>query len=524
MTLTYQRFRAPARDGETLQVPPLSGFTGLLERNRDLLSRYDRDLAGIPMQTLRQAARSQLVAAAARYTRQYRDVQQPENPQALIMAGHQPTLFHPGVWYKNFALHELAARTGSWAVNLVVDNDHQALRAIKVPVGGRRNPGLRWLHYDDTVSGGAFETETLHDRRVFESFGEQVRQAIRPWIEQPLVEPMWPYAVECIDVLGKPSLALAAGRHRLEADFGLQTLEIPMSQVCQLPVFASFAAELIDRAADFLEVHNRELSRFRELNRIRSTSHPVPDLKTVDDWLETPFWVWRVGADVRRPLFVRLDAHQVFLSDRQEMELRLDRSNLTAELHALETAGISLRTRALTTTLFARLVLSDAFLHGIGGGKYDQLSDEIVQGFFQVPPPEFNVLSATYRLPIPYPRVSESDLQRLQNRRRDMYYHAERFVDCQQTAFRELADRKRQHLRSMPIPGSRKAWHDQMDRLNESLRSALQPERRALQAEIDSARHGLQIDEVLGSREFSFCLFDHRLVEQLGEIPNTPSP
>ena len=45
-------------------------------------------------------------------------------------------------------------------------------------------------------------------------------------------------------------------------------------------------------------------------------------------------------------------------------------------------AGIRLRTRALTTTMFARFLLGDLFVHGIGGAKYDELGDEIARGFF----------------------------------------------------------------------------------------------------------------------------------------------
>ena len=40
--------------------------------------------------------------------------------------------------------------------------------------------------------------------------------------------------------------------------------------------------------------------------------------------------------------------------------------------------GIKLRSRALVTTLFARLLLSDLFMHGIGA-KYDELTDVLVE-------------------------------------------------------------------------------------------------------------------------------------------------
>ena len=62
--------------------------------------------------------------------------------------------------------------------------------------------------------------------------------------------------------------------------------------------------------------------------------------------------------------------------------------------------GIRLRTRALITTLFARLFLGDLFLHGIGGAKYDQVTDLLVERFFGVKPPGYMTLTATLRLPI----------------------------------------------------------------------------------------------------------------------------
>ena len=47
-----------------------------------------------------------------------------------------------------------------------------------------------------------------------------------------------------------------------------------------------------------------------------------------------------------------------------------------------ESEGIRLRPRALTTTMYLRLAMGDLFLHGIGGAKYDQLTDRIIEHFF----------------------------------------------------------------------------------------------------------------------------------------------
>ena len=41
----------------------------------------------------------------------------------LILAGHQPELFHPGVWLKNFVLDHSLNLQNSLAINLIIDND-----------------------------------------------------------------------------------------------------------------------------------------------------------------------------------------------------------------------------------------------------------------------------------------------------------------------------------------------------------------------------------------------------------------
>ena len=53
-------------------------------------------------------------AAARRWTAAYRNVPRRSRPirsGLIYLAGHQPQMFHPGVWFKNFALGELAGGT-----------------------------------------------------------------------------------------------------------------------------------------------------------------------------------------------------------------------------------------------------------------------------------------------------------------------------------------------------------------------------------------------------------------------------
>ena len=104
---------------------------------------------------------------------------------------------------------------------------------------------------------------------------------------------------------------------------------------------------------------------------------------------------------MRRPLYARQVGDEMVITDRQSQTISLaladdrDATAAAQQLAELSSRGIKLRTRALTTTLFARLVLGDLFLHGIGGAKYDQVTDQIVRLFFGFEPPEFATISAT---------------------------------------------------------------------------------------------------------------------------------
>ena len=96
--------------------------------------------------------------------------------------------------------------------------------------------------------------------------------------------------------------------------------------------------------------------------------------------------------------------------------------------------GVKIRSRALMTTLWARLVLGDLFLHGIGGAKYDQVTDVIVERFFGLQPPGYMVLSATLHLPVDRPAASVPDEATVHRQLRELDFHPERFVSSESSA------------------------------------------------------------------------------------------
>ena len=203
-----------------------------------------------------------------------------------------------------------------------------------------------------------------------------------------------------------------------------------------LPEFAWFTAHLLAQLPRFRTAYNKALATYRCVHKMRNRAHPMPDLAMVDDWLEAPFWIWTADDPVRRPLFARKAGGGIEISDRNRHTIALPISQdgdpaLAAEqLRELSSRGIKVRTRALTTTIFARLVLSDMFLHGIGGAKYDQVTDEIVRLFFGFEPPEFATVSATLRLPHENGNQDGVIAGQWEQRLRELQYHPEQHVNA----------------------------------------------------------------------------------------------
>ncbi len=510
MTLKYQRLRAPKENGGRLLIPPLEQFPSLWQDNRTLLASHRFSVGDQDIHAVRESAQNELLQLGLRYTRRYRDVADPQATDRFVLAGHQPTLFHPGVWYKNFVLSQLARSAEAIAVNLVIDNDLCPAAHLSVPTGTIDRPQIQFVKYDNVSSFIPFERRQLNDQRLWESFGQRAASALRPLIDNPLISRLWPRVLQASRQGFQPEYSIAAGRHDLESCFGLRTLELPLSHVCETTSFKRFAAELISRYREFSEIHNQSLSAYRQMHRIRSQTHPVPALTQIEEWFETPFWIWRADAPSRRPLFVKYAAGSWRLADGADWESVPARS-LVDLLIDFRDAGVSLRPRALITTMYSRLVLGELFLHGIGGAKYDQLTDEIIQRLFGVSAPSFLVVTATHRLPIEMPLVDKRDITQVEVNLRELVYHPERAADASDPRVAKLVADKRKLIESIPPPGHRRQWQRQIEAVNQELQALVEANRQLLLTERQNLQRELARQRIIGSREFSFCLFPDQL-------------
>jgi hypothetical protein len=523
-----RQLHAPTADRAVLIDPPLDQVSSLLEANAACQGRCSFDLGGRPLGQLAASARRLLVEGAIGYTSTYRDVGPAPSTDRVLLAGHQPQLFHPGVWFKNFVLGQLGVAHHAAAVNLVIDSDTIKSASIRVPGGSLSSPTVQSIAYDAPGEAIPFEERPILDREALGSFGHRVAEFIAPVVREPLVREFWPLVAARSRETDNLGACLSQARHQLEGQWGLSTLEFPQSQVCQLEPFHWFAGYLLANMPRVWSVYNDSLAEYRRAHRMRSANHPAADLARDDGWLEAPLWLWDTGRPHRRRIFVRRVGGELLLSDRVDFQVRLpfvdgDVSRTAAALAELPGRGIRLRTRALVTTMFARLFLGNLFLHGIGGGKYDELTDQLIGRLFGFEPPAYLVLSGTLQLPVEHADIAAADARRVDQMLRELTFHPERNLDLDQPpsggepqadagieTARHWVAHKQQWIRTQPTRDNARRRTREIRAANEALQLLVQSRREQLLAERRSIAEQLRAEAVWSSREYAFCLYPEK--------------
>ena len=522
------RLRAPSSDGALLAVPPLNQVAAQFGQTANRLAAWDHDFQGRRASRLRAQVHQEVISASRQFLSSH-GLDVPECRQAqntsttpLVVTGHQPELFHPGVWVKNFATAALARVHGGLGLNLIVDNDIPKSSSVRIPqIAGEKARIVR-VDFDHWTGEAPFEDMPVHDEGVFASFGERALRVLGQSIADPILVDYWPRAVRRRDIRVPLGLRLALARHEIEASWGACNLEIPLSHVCQSEGFFWFACHLLAQLPKFQEIHNQTLAQYRALYGIRSKNHPVAALGVQGEWREAPFWVWRRGQPRRRPLLVKQGPRTMLLriagEDDPLIELPLspDREACCAvdRLRELGSRSVRLRTRALTTTMFARYLLGDLFLHGIGGAKYDELGDTIGRRFFGIEPPGFLTLSMTLWLGLPDHPFASSLLASINRRLRGLFYNPDRALsEPIAPEARNLIRAKQEAVGAeVSTRGQRVSRFRKIRDINQALEPFVRPQIRSLEAQKSQVLVELDWNRVVRSREYPFVVHSsHRL-------------
>jgi hypothetical protein len=544
-----RRHEPPEPSGARLVEPPIvpSPGTGsieaLVDNNRLLRAALDVRIGDMRLHELVAATRREVLMVAAEYTGSYRDVTRPGDTadwiaRPIIMGGHQPALFHPGVWLKNSVLDAYARQVGGTAINLVVDSDRCGRTTADVPVGTPAEAHFEPVPFDTGPTDMAWEERPVSDTACFESFGERAATLLEPLVPDAVLRRWWPLVVERARESHRLGLAIAQARHVVEERFGLETLELPVGELVKLPTVMVFTGWLLAHARPLHDAYNESLAAHRRGRKVRGRGRPMPDLAVrqdaAGDWIEVPWWLWSREDPRRRRVFAASAPGVLALSDLETVRVELPIAPDTSPskwidaLSRMEEHGVRLRPRALVTTLLARLLVADVFVHGIGGAAYDQITDDIVRRLLGSDPPRHAVVSGTLRLPLGrvFPGIESADpaadLTAVRRTLRDIAYHPERHLaaDDLSAEARDLIVAKRRWVETVPTPTlSRRRCHE-IRSANTRLARHAAGLVRSLEDRAAALRQAERARKVLAARTHPWCFFPEKMLREFLLLEN----
>lgn len=383
LSRSYAQWKAPRVDGQVLIWPEPADLLRIVPENHDALEEVCVPVQGVALNELRRHTRTLL--------------EQPDD-RLLIATGHQTELYHPGVWVKNVLISEAAEKMDATGLHLSVDTDSPKHLQVRWPNGA---VGLT----DDPLSEQADWSGRLDAPGIghLQAVRQRIQQASRGWDFQPCLPEFFDIMTQQLQSHSRLAPLLAESFRRLDEQLGVPHQTIMASPLWNSAPFLVFVHHLLARASQWAQQYNRALHEYRRQQAIHRPGHPMPDLAIDPDQCEAAFWLDHLSTGERDRLMLT--------ATRGRWALVLGENQFVFDpdadaWHAAEALGqflhqsnVRISPRALTLTAFIRIFAADLFVHGIGGGRYDQVCDRIIASFFGIEPPAFAVTTATLYFP-----------------------------------------------------------------------------------------------------------------------------
>ena len=389
---------------DTVQ-PPLSDWEALLTENRETRRRVGDMVRGVSAQLMRREvlAAAQTFTAGLVATAAERGISLPQPKREfpdnapLIMTGHQPLLYHPGLLFKEELLNTFAQAQSGVPISVTIDTDEVD--------GGR----ITWpAIHDGVLSARESSLATTRDGMCGSQTMAQseavlgILTEIRSDLSRGGMGRLEGAAVSALQLYSKLGGVPVAEAHSIVRRVltGHNHLEVPLSAVAGLQESRHFFGTIMADAAGFAALYNEALVEHRREHNIKNAANPFPNMEVSSVQVELPLWT--LAGATRQPVRVPLAGGGA----------------VTAQ---------SILPRGSMVTLMLRACCADFFIHGLGGAKYDQFVDRFAAKWLGAELPRFVVASRTQHLFPGKVRQLEAEL-RLKSQLKEMVSHPQNFV------------------------------------------------------------------------------------------------
>jgi hypothetical protein len=234
---------------------------------------------------------------------------------------------------------------------------------------------------------------------------------------------------------------------RRRAGIGAGLMEIRISEVCGFPEVVQFFGQILSRPFSFARGCNDALDQFRSEHKIRNHANPFPNLLVNDQESELPFWIVDLQHGTRTVPVVRRINGVPTLQTSAGLNVELIPGHEAATVLSLLIGQTPLVPRGALITATMRLLFSDLFVHGTGGGRYDQFTSLFIREWWKEEPTPIAVASASRYL-FDDERREVARLESIVSNLRDLQFNPQRhlgrgvFSATLETELRELLRQK----------------------------------------------------------------------------------
>lgn len=384
---------------------------------------------------LRQRAQERLIIDARQWLNGlYQSEQQalPENlltgsalRPMVVMTGHQPVIFHPGLAAKYVVAESFASQHQAVAIALIIDTDEGDAGEFAFPSLVANSSKKTVRSASIAANSGLYHSSQLRSATertaIFSSAVSSLRECGCNEAAMRSEKIFQEY-----QSLKTTSTITANTLVRRSQGIGSRMLEIPLSAVCNLPEVLQFFGTILNRATDFHQCYNASLDQFRSEHNIRNEANPFPNLKHSGDQLELPFWIVNPSTGTREIVSLTTTSSDRWLCAAGRRLTEMHRGLEMESLTALMFQGLRLVPRGALITAMLRLLFSDVFIHGTGGGRYDEFTDRLIHAWWNEQPSSVAVVTTSQYL-FEDQRQRYERLQVLNSQLRDLQFNPQRY-------------------------------------------------------------------------------------------------
>jgi hypothetical protein len=395
----------------------------------------------------------------------------------IIANGHQPEFQHPGIVFKDLLIHKIAEHTDGLPLHIVVDTDQFEMVYFYPERLENGFAHLKTLHLKD-------EANRVYSQSILsEESKKELTEIFQSQIEEAMFFTDMAIQAELIKILNRKIELLKTKQYLYEINElireefyqsrSIQIYKINVSELVKLPAFQILVEKIRIHLDDFMSVYNSSLTEYRKVHKIKNHAQPIPNLVSG----EMPFWI---------------------------LDPQTKKRNVMRVGDSVDNACIL--PKAVTLTMFLRLFMTDFFIHGKGGGRYEEVSEHIIKDFFQIEAAPYEVASVTMHLnKTKWFSVPDVDEKELELKLRDSEYSPEKFLDPSHP----LTLQKKELQSKFKNPDSdKKELHQKISALNEAMANLILPQIEILEKTKSQLSVIQHTNQVFQSRTLPFYYYN----------------